>query len=66
MLKERTDRFPFLSRALFGRFLVKSSAFHLSEYAFALHLPFQCFERLIDVVVADEYLQFLLPNWPTG
>jgi hypothetical protein len=54
------DRLPLLPRALFGGFLVKSSALHLPENAFALHLPFQCLERLIDIVVANEYLQLLL------
>jgi hypothetical protein len=55
-----TDGLALLTRALFGWLLVKPSAFHLAEDAFSLHLPFQCFERLIDIVVAYEYLQLLL------
>jgi hypothetical protein len=31
--------------------------FHLAKYAFALHLFLQHLESLIDIVVADEYLQ---------
>ena len=34
---------------------------HFAEDAFALHLLFQGFERLIDVVVADENLQGIGP-----
>jgi hypothetical protein len=61
------DGLSFLSSAPFRRLLVKSSAFHFSEDAFPLHLPLQCFERLIDVVVSDEYLQLFAPdpNWLT-
>jgi len=59
-LARATDRLALLPGDLLGRFLVKSSAFHLSEDAFALHLPFQGFERLINVVVANEYLHELL------
>jgi hypothetical protein len=29
---------------------------HFAENAFALHLLFQCAKRLVNVVVADEYL----------
>jgi hypothetical protein len=56
------DGLSFLSSALFRRFLVKSTAFHLPEDAFALHLPLQCFERLVDVVVSDKYLQLFPPD----
>jgi hypothetical protein len=59
-LARATRRLTLLPRGPFGRFLIKSPTFHLSEDAFALHLPFQCFESLIDVVVANEYLQVLL------
>ena len=55
------DGLSFLAGALFRRFLVKSPALHFSEDAFSLHLPFQCFERLIDIVVSDEYLQLFAP-----
>src|SRR5262249_6825956 len=62
------DGLSFLSSALFRRFLVKSSACHFSENACSLPLPLQCFERMIDVVVSDEYLQLFAPNpnWRTS
>jgi hypothetical protein len=61
-LARAADGLSFLSSALFRWFLVKSPAFHFSEDTFSLHLPLQCFERLIDVVVSDEYLQLFAPD----
>ena len=58
-----TDRFPFLPRSSLGWLLVKSSALHLPEHAFALHLLFQYLEGLVDVVVSYQYLQVLLLVW---
>src|SRR5215471_11022573 len=40
-----------------GRLLVVAAHFHFPEDAFALHLLLQRAQGLIDVVVADEYLQ---------
>jgi len=35
------------------------AALHLTEETFALHLLFQRFQRLIDVVIADHDLNYL-------
>src|ERR1700674_5833398 len=51
------DRFAFLPCRLFRWFLVKSSTLHLTEDAISLHLLFEDPQSLIDVVIADEYLQ---------
>ena len=48
--------FRLLAGALFRGLLVSDVALHLAERAFALHLLLQGFQRLIDVVVADENL----------
>src|SRR3954469_5562877 len=51
------DRFGPLACALFGRFFVMAPELHLAKDAFSLHLLLQRFERLIDVVVANDNLQ---------
>jgi hypothetical protein len=58
-----TQSLAFLSRCLLGGFLVETPTPHLAEHAFPLHLPFQHFEGLIDIVVTYEYLQNLSPAW---
>jgi len=40
----------------FGRFLIGTAQFHFPENAFALHLLLQRFQRLIDVIVAYNYV----------
>ena len=41
---------------------VEPSTLHLAEDAFPLHLPFQPPESLVDIVVADQYLQEMFPS----
>jgi hypothetical protein len=50
----------FLSRRFLGGFFVKSPSPHFPEYALALHLFLEDTERLLNVVIADKYLQDLL------
>src|SRR6185436_12371391 len=58
------DRLGPFASTLFRRFFVVASEFHLAEDAFPLHLLFERFERLIDVVVANDDLQArLLVKW---
>jgi hypothetical protein len=56
-LASSTDRFALFPRGFLRRFFVKSSTLHLAEDAFPLHFLLQYSECLIDIVVADEYLQ---------
>src|SRR5262245_5711591 len=51
----------FFARRSLRRFFVKALPLHLAEDPFALQSSFQYPERLIDVVVANEYLQNVLP-----
>src|SRR5690348_2593097 len=51
------DRFRPLARTFFGWFFVMAPEFHLAEDAFPLHLLFQRFKRLVDIVVANDDLQ---------
>jgi hypothetical protein len=51
------QRLALFPRRFLGRLLVKPAPLHFPEYAFALHFLFQHPESLIDIVVADEYLQ---------
>jgi len=51
------DRFSLFPARSFGWLLVKSSALHLAKNAFALHFLLQYPKSLVDVVVADDYLQ---------
>lgn len=57
-----TDRFGPLARALFRGFLEMSTKLHLAEDAFTLHLLLQGSQRLIDIVVAYNYLHRFSPN----
>ena len=57
-----TDRFSLFTVRPFGRFLIKSSAFHLAKNAFALHFLLEYPQSLVDVVVADEDLQETFPS----
>jgi hypothetical protein len=49
-------------RRFFGWLLVKSSALHLAKNTFTLHLLLKYAKGLIDVVVANEYLQETFPS----
>jgi hypothetical protein len=51
------DRFSPFARHFLGRLLVKSSALHFAKNALALHLLLQYAKGLIDIVVANKYLQ---------
>src|SRR5260221_8375253 len=51
------DRFRTLASPLFARLFVVAPQFHLAEDAFPLHLLLQGFQRLVDVVVANDDLQ---------
>ena len=50
------DGFSFLARLPFGGLLEMVAALHLPEETFALHFLLQRFQRLVDVVVADNDL----------
>ena len=50
-----------LARLLLGRLLVVVAELHLAEDAFALKLLFQGPERLIHIVIANNYLQAASP-----
>jgi hypothetical protein len=56
------DCFAFFSRRSLRGLFVESPPLHLTENAFPLHLLLQRPESLIDVVVADKYLQSMLPS----
>src|SRR5581483_5752423 len=58
--------FGFLARRALGWLLEEPPPFHLAEDPFALHLLLQHTQCLIDIVVADENLQFLLSLWDTS
>jgi len=49
-------RFGFFARAAFGRLFIGAPEFHLPEHAFTLHFFLQRAQRLIDIIVADNYL----------
>jgi hypothetical protein len=53
------DGFSFLARFALRGLLEMVAAFHLPDETFALHLLFQRFQRLIDVVIADHDLNYL-------
>src|SRR5215470_8431097 len=69
-LADATDRFSLFPVRSLGWLLVKSSALHLAKNAFALHFLLQYPKSLVDVVVANDYLQETLlscssrANWP--
>jgi hypothetical protein len=50
------DRLALLPRSFFRRLFIRPSTLHLAKDALALKLSLQHLERLIDVVVADDYL----------
>ena len=56
-LPRSADRFSFSPIRFFGRLFVKFSTFHLAKNAFALHFLLEHPQSLVDVVVANEYLQ---------
>lgn len=45
-----------LAGLAFGRLLIGTAQLHFPEYAFALHLLLERFQRLIDIVVAYDYV----------
>jgi hypothetical protein len=51
------DRLCFLARPTLRRLFISLATFHLAKNALALHLLLQDPESLIDVVIANEYLQ---------
>ncbi len=53
------DGFSLFARLALGGLLEMVAALHLPEETFALHLLFQRFQRLIDVVIADHDLNYL-------
>ena len=46
-------RFRFLPNFSLGRLFIGGSKFHLAEDSFALHLLFEKFQSLVDVIVPD-------------
>ena len=54
--------FSLLARLLLGRLLVVVAELHLAENAFALKLLLQSAERLIHIVIANNYLQAQRPS----
>jgi len=56
-LPRSSDCLGFLAGPAFGRFFISLATFHLAKNALALQLPFQGPESLIDIVIANEYLQ---------
>ena len=51
-----THGLGFLPGLAFGRLLVGTAQFHFPEHAFALHLLLERFQRLIDIIVAYDYV----------
>jgi hypothetical protein len=56
-LPRASDGFRLLARLAFRRFFIRPAALHLAKNALALQLLFKNPKSLIDIVVADEYLQ---------
>lgn len=52
-----TNSFSLFTGALFGGLFKGPAGLHFTEYAFALQLLLQNAEGLVDIVIADEYLQ---------
>ena len=50
------DRLCLLPRPPFRGFLVMAAHLHFPEDSFALHLLFKCFQRLIDIIFAYDYM----------
>jgi hypothetical protein len=57
-----SDRLIVLPRRSFRRLLVEPSKLHLPKYALSLHFLFEDTKRLVDVVVANQYLQEMIPS----
>ena len=55
-LARAADGLGFLTRFLFGGFLVMTAQLHFAEDALALHLLLKRLEGLVDVVVTDKNL----------
>ena len=53
------DRLGLFASFLLRRLLISLTEFHLAEDAFALHLLLQRPERLIDIVITNQYLHVL-------
>ncbi len=51
-----SDSFGFLPSTLLRWLLISFTELHFAEYAFPLHLFFQGFKRLIDIVIAYDDL----------
>ena len=58
-LARPANGFGFLAVAALRRLLVEAPLLHLAKDAFALHFLLQDAERLVDVVVTDENLQWI-------
>jgi hypothetical protein len=56
------DRLILLPRRSFRRLLVEPSTLHLPKHTLSLHFLFEDAERLVDVVVANQYLQEVIPS----
>ena len=56
-LARASDGFRLLARLAFRRFFIRFAALHLTKYALALQLLLEDPESLIDIVIANEYLQ---------
>jgi hypothetical protein len=56
-LARAADRFGLLASAALGRLLVVVTELHLTEKPLALHLLLESLQRLINIVVANKYLQ---------
>ena len=60
-LARAANRFRLFAGAPFGRLFVVVAELHLAEKPLALHLLLESFEGLVDVIVANEYLQARRP-----
>lgn len=58
-LARAADRLGLLAISLLGRLFIGSPLLHLAENALTLHFLFQDAESLIDIVVTNEYLQWM-------
>jgi hypothetical protein len=58
-LARAADGLCFLAVLALGRLFIRFTTLHLAKNAFALHLLFQDPESLIDIVIANKYLQML-------
>src|SRR4029453_15956925 len=56
-LPRASDRFRFLAGLALGRLFIGLTTLHLAKHALALHLLLEGPESLLDIVVANEYLQ---------